>query len=63
MLAALLLGSNHDTGRQMREAHGAFCLVDVLAAGAARTKSINVAFPQQVFIGLGQLNHLAMILR
>ena len=34
VLALLLLHRNHDAGRQMRDAHRAFGLVDVLAAGA-----------------------------
>ena len=58
MLAPLLLGSDDDAGRQMRETDGAFCLVYVLAAGAARTKGINLAFAQQVFVRFGQNDHV-----
>jgi hypothetical protein len=34
----------------MREANRAFSLVDVLAAGAARTKGVDLAFAQEIFI-------------
>jgi hypothetical protein len=50
MLAAFLLSSDDDAGRQMPEPHGAFGFVDVLAARAARAKGIDLAFPQQVFV-------------
>lgn len=43
----------------MGETHGALCLVDVLAAGAARTKGINLAFAQQVFIGFRQRDRVS----
>lgn len=54
MLTAFLLRRGDDPGWQMPEAYGALCLVDVLAARAARTKGINLAFAQQIFIGFRQ---------
>ena len=44
----------------MREAYGALSLVDVLAARAARTKGVDRAFAQQVFIGFGQMDHVRL---
>lgn len=44
----------------MSEADSALSLVDVLAAGATRTKGINLAFAQQVFIGFRQNDHVCL---
>jgi hypothetical protein len=41
VLGFFLLALDRDTGRQMRDAHGAAGLVDVLAAGAAGTENID----------------------
>ena len=42
VLRAILLHSDYDSGRQMRDAYRRFGLVDVLAAGAARTQRIDL---------------------
>ena len=60
VLAALLLGRHDDARRQMFKPDGALRLVDVLASGAARTKGINLTFPQQLIIRFRQYNHLAI---
>ena len=41
VLALLLLHRHHDAGRQMRDAHRAFGLVDVLPAGAGRAVDVD----------------------
>jgi hypothetical protein len=35
----------------------------VLTAGAARAKSVNLAFAQEIFVGFRQYDHGPMILR
>src|SRR5260370_36747124 len=44
----------------MREADRALCLIDVLAAGAARTKGIYCALAQQVFVRIRQQDHVRL---
>jgi hypothetical protein len=41
-LAALLLARDHGAGRHVRDAHGGFGLVDVLAAGTAAERNVSV---------------------
>jgi len=50
VLAARLARGDDDARGEVREPDSALRLVDVLAAGAARPKGVNLAFPQQVFI-------------
>jgi hypothetical protein len=50
VLAALLLRGDNETRWQVLEPDGALGLIDVLPARAARTKSVYLTFPQQVFI-------------
>lgn len=54
MLAARLTRSDGDARPQMPETHRRLRLVDVLPAGAARAKSFDLAFAQQVLVGVGQ---------
>src|SRR5712692_396043 len=54
MLAAFLLRSNYDAGWQVSETNGALGFVDVLAARAARSKRVDLALAQQVFVGCRQ---------
>jgi len=54
MLAAILAAGDDHARRPVREPDGALRLVDVLAAGAARAKSVNLALPQQLIIGFRQ---------
>src|SRR5260370_40466499 len=44
----------------MRQADRALCLIDVLAAGAARTKGIYCALAQQVFVRIRQQDHVRL---
>ena len=44
VLRAVILAFDHDAGGQVRDAHGRIGFVDVLAAGAAGTISINADF-------------------
>lgn len=43
----------------MREPDGALRFINVLAAGAARAKGINLAFSEQFFVRFRQDNHEA----
>src|SRR5882762_9259013 len=47
----------------MRKADRALSLVDVLAAGPARTKRIDLAFAQQVFVRFRQQDHVRLLIR
>ena len=50
VLAALCARGDDNTRRQVFEPDGAFCFVDMLAAGAARPEGVNLAFAQQLFV-------------
>jgi hypothetical protein len=50
MLAALLLRGNDDSRTGMPQTNAAFSLVDVLSSRSTRTKSLDLALTQQVFV-------------
>jgi hypothetical protein len=58
ILTAFLLRSNRDAGREVAEPNGALRLVDVLTARATRAERFNFTFPQQIFVGFRQLDHV-----
>src|SRR2546428_67613 len=57
VLAAFLLRGDDGSRSRVPQTHGAFSLVDMLASGPARSKGLDHALTQQLFVWLREDDH------